>query len=214
MGSFNVTGADQMLQNISLATDTPLEDIDRVVAENIFQETLIFQFESELETINMMHNPTEGIVFGNQFIVTGSGAQANVPHGVTAVFHRDSEVLSSGRVLKIDNKIDSGEHVGALRMRVKGYIDRTITILEGRTRQDFSVSDCSGSSRIRSSFDWSSTLEGIITLYKNGAVVTTVSDDLNELVDCDGSEYVVVAKRFLEGVEIPDWESDVYTLSK
>lgn len=209
---FNVSGADQILQNISIATDTPLEELNRCIAENIYQETLILQFEAELQRMALFNNPTDGIIHSDKFIVTGSSAAAYVPHGVTAVFDGNTNVLSGGRVTSIDNKIDTSEHLGALRMRVKGYSDRTVTILEGRTSQAISVTDCATTSRIRSSFDRNSTLEGIITLYKNDQVVTSVSDDLNEIVNCDASQYQVIAQRVLDGVDIPVWTSNVYTL--
>lgn len=199
-------GIDLMLNNIAEATNTPVETISRSVAENLFQESLIFQYRSELEQMALFHNPTDGIVHSDKFIVTGDNASAYVPKGVTNVYDGDSNVLSLGRVTNIDGRIDTSERVGALRMRVDGYADRTITILEGRTEQDVTVDG----DRIRSSFNKDSTLEGVVTLYKNGTPVKSVTDNLDETVD-DG-DYRIVADRILDGVDIPDWESQTYTI--
>ncbi len=208
---FNLTGADQILNNISIATNTPTEDIPRVVAENIYQETIPLQFGPELERMNLMNNPQDGIVHSNYFIVTGDNAEASVPGGVTAVYDGDTNIYNNGRILGLDNRINATERVGALSMRVKGYHDRTVTILEGRTKQNSSATTCTTTSRIRSNFTRDSTLEGTITLYKNGTEVKTVTDNLDKTVNCDNSTYTITAERHLEGINIPQ-TTQSYTL--
>jgi len=153
--------------------------------------------------MNLMNNPTDGIVHANQFIVTGNNAEANVPEGVTAIYDGDTNRLANGRITGLDNRINTNERVGALSMSVKGYNDRTITILEGRTAQISKNTTCTGTTTITSRFAYGSTLEGTITLYKNGTEVKTVMDNLNRTEDCDGSTYAVVAERYLDGVNIP-----------
>jgi len=206
---FNTTGADKILENILTATAV---DVARTVAEKIYQLAIPLQFNPELERMAMFNNPDGVIVYADKLIVIDDVTSTYIPAGVTGVTHNGTSVLSGGRVQDIDGKIDPVSHTAVFVQSVNGYDNRTITVLEGRTEQDISVSDCATTSRIQSNFKWGSTLDGTVSLYKNGQLITSVSDQLDETVACDGGMYQVIAGRVLEDANIPDWESGMYTL--
>ena len=207
---FNTTGADQIVTNIEGETGV---DVPRCLAENLFQETIPLQARGQLASMALLNNPTDGIIYEDKFIVTGDNAAAYAPHGVEAVFDGNTNVLSSGRVTNLDNKIDSTEHVGAVTERVKTYADRTITLLEGRPDQTMNVGECDANDNatITSHYTHKSTLDGTITLLKNGTEIRSATDNLNTTVSCDGGTYQIVADRKLDGVTIPAWTSNPYT---
>ena len=202
--NFSPTGKDDILEIIGEATHTPLTEFAPVTAENIYQQAIPFQYNAENQRNAKFGNPENAIVHSNMVIITGADASAYVPEGVRVLHDGTPITLTPQRQLT-----NIEDHIGdicTLQLDVPGYGNyRQITLLEGDAQQDVTIGACTTRALIQSNFTIGSTLEGKITLYKNGHPIHTATNHLSKSVECDGSEYTITAERFLDGVEIPTW---------
>lgn len=204
---FNTAGADIIMAIMEEASGTDTYDMARVNAENIYQETIPFIFNAENERNAKFGDPEYAIIHSNQVVILGEYALVRVAEGVR-VFRKGEErhLFASRAVSGLRGYLDFYGKA-TLELEVAGYHDRRlINLLEGDTSLETEAGDCGATVRITSSFEQPSSLKGRISLYDDGELLKWVEDDLDKVVDCDGSEFTVVGERVLSGVDIPATE--------
>ena len=204
---FNTAGADIIMATMEEASGTDTYDMARVNAENIYQEAIPFLFDAENQRNAKFGNAESAIVYSDKVVIVGRYPLVRVAEGVR-VFRKGEErqLYSSRTVSGLRTYLDFFGKA-TLELEVAGYDDRrVINLLEGDTGLETEAGECGATARITSSFDYPSSLKGHISLYDDGELLTRVEDDLDEVVDCDGSEFTVIGERMLTGVDIPATE--------
>lgn len=204
---FNTGGADIIMAIMEEASGTDTYDMARVNAENIVQEAIPFVFNAENERNAKLGDASLAIVHSNQVVVLGEYASVRVAEGVRVFRKGEERRLYASRVISGLRGYLDYYGKATMELDVAGYDDRrVITLVEGDTSLDTEAGVCGATVSISSRFEQLSPLKGHISLYDDGELLVRVEDDLDEVVDCDGSEYSVVGERLLTGVDIPATE--------
>jgi hypothetical protein len=193
---FNEGGAEDTQEDIEAVTGVYPP---RYLAEHIFQRDVPATLRDEIRNAAMFQNPTDGVVVGNMFVVTGSGAQAYTPTSASAVYNNGSNVLSSAKMVSdLDNK------KGELSMVVSGE-RRPAFVVEGRADLNTNTPVCTADmATITAQFDRASPLESLIELWKGATLIESVNNgSLDVDVTCD-SNYEIRAYRTIRGQVVDD----------
>ncbi len=174
----------------------------RYLAEHIFQRDVPATLRDELKNEALFHNPTDGVVVGNMFVVTGENAGAYTPSSVDRAIRGDTDHQSPSKfVADLDNLM------GEWSMVIEWGYYRPVFVVEGRADLEAEATPCVDNfSTITADFVNPSTLQSVIELWKGDAQDQSVSGNAMRVsVQC-GATYEVRGYRSIRDQQV---DSDV-----
>lgn len=196
---FNESGAEETQEDIEAVTGVYPP---RYLAEHIFQRDIPATLTDELKNEALFHNPTDGVVVGNMFIVTGSNAGAYTPSSVDRALRDGTEHLSPSKfVADLDNLM------GEWSMVIEWGYYRPVFVVEGRADLQAEATPCTNNfSTITADFMYPSTLQSVIELWNGDYLDQFVTGSAMEvLVQC-GANFEVRGYRSIRDQQV---DSDV-----